>query len=103
MTRAVTPQPARHNGHTLGFHSATPGTRSSSGTKRMSWCSGFPQPASVAVVPVTAVSLMKSRLSMERDGFSRALVVTGQTVVRGFLFPMTTHAEAHVVIHRPLG
>ena len=36
MTRTVTPQPALHSGHTLGFHSATPGTRSSSGTKRMS-------------------------------------------------------------------
>jgi hypothetical protein len=60
----VTPQPAAHIGQMLGFHSATPGTTSSSGTKRMSWCSGLPQLASVALVPVIAVSLMKSRRSI---------------------------------------
>src|SRR5207237_584589 len=40
-----------------------PGPTSSAGTKRMSWCSGFPQLASVALVPVTAVSLMNARRS----------------------------------------
>src|SRR5216117_4062307 len=64
MTRTVTPQPAAHIGQMLGFHSATPGTTSSSETKRMSWCSGLPQLASVALVPVIAVSLMKSRRSI---------------------------------------
>ena len=64
MTRTLRPQPARHSGQTLGFQSATPGTMSSSGMKRMSWCSGFPQLASVTLVPVTAVSLMKSLRSM---------------------------------------
>ena len=36
ITRTVTPHPAAHIGQMLGFHSATPGTTSSSGTKRIS-------------------------------------------------------------------
>src|SRR5687767_5139777 len=95
MTRTVRPQPARHNGQTLGFHTATPGTMSSSGTKRMSWVSGLPQLASAALVPVTAVSLMKERRSIISE-------VTGQTVDRRLVFPVAAHAEAHVEIDVPL-
>jgi hypothetical protein len=36
MTRTVNPHPDAQSGHTLGFHTATPGTMSSSGTKRIS-------------------------------------------------------------------
>ncbi len=64
MTRASTPQPALHSGHTLGFQTAIPGVSSSSGTKRISWCSGLPQPASAALVPVMAVTLKKRRRSI---------------------------------------
>ena len=67
ITRASTPQPALHSGHTLGFHTAMPGVISSSGTKRINWCSGLPQPASAALVPVMAVTLMKRRRSMDVD------------------------------------
>jgi hypothetical protein len=41
MTRAITPQPALQSGQMLGFQVAMPGTRSSSGMKRMTWCSGL--------------------------------------------------------------
>ena len=64
ITRAVTPQPAEHNGHTLGFQTAMPGASSSSGTKRMIWFSGLPQLASAALVPVMAVTLRNRRRSM---------------------------------------
>src|SRR5439155_8448648 len=70
--------------------SPTPGTSWSSGMKRMSWCSGCPQLASAAPVPLTAVSLMKSRRSMS--------IVTGEAIVRCVLLPVTVHAEAHVDI-----
>src|SRR4051812_13787645 len=64
MTRTVRPHPALQRGQTLGFHTACPGTMSSSGTNRMSWFSGLPQLASVALVPAIAVSLMNERLSI---------------------------------------
>ena len=67
ITRACTPHPALHSGHTLGFHTAMPGVISSSGTNRINWCWGFPQPASAALVPVMAVTLMKRRRSMAVD------------------------------------
>ena len=73
MTRTVIPHPALHIGHTLGFHSAIPGTTSSSGMKRMIWFSGLPQLASVALVPVIAVSLMKSRRSIVRSGVAQGI------------------------------
>ena len=38
--RTLNPQPAAHSVHTLGFIVAMPGMMSSSGTKRMIWCSG---------------------------------------------------------------
>src|SRR6185436_10326086 len=95
MTRTVMPHPALHSGQTLGFHSAIPGTTSSSGTNRMIWFSGLPQLASVALVPVMAVSLMKSRRSTS--------VVAGQAVVGRLLLRVAVHAEAHVVIDDALG
>ena len=64
ITRAITPQPALHSGHTLGFHVAMPGTSSSSGMNRITWFSGLPHAVSAAVVPEMAVSLMKCRRSM---------------------------------------
>src|SRR5687768_5524569 len=64
ITRTVSPQPDAHEGHTLGFHTAWPGTMSSSGTKRISVFSGLPQLASAALVPEIAVSLMKERRSI---------------------------------------
>src|SRR5579864_7598627 len=99
MIRTLTPHPLRHSGQTLGFHSATPGTRSSSGTKRMSWCSGFPQLASVALVPVMAVSLMKERRSIS-GGLSK---VTRHALVRRVLLAVTVHAESHVEVDVTLG
>src|SRR5712671_5282321 len=104
MTRTCSPQPARHSGQTLGLSSATPGTSSSSGTKRMSGCSGLPQLARVALVPVMAVSFMKSRRSIEIEGVrSPPSKVTGEAVVRRLLLPMTVHAESHIEIHIALG
>src|SRR5688500_1913115 len=95
MTRTVRPQPALHSGQTLGFHTAWPGTMSSSGTNRISWFSGLPQLASAALEPVMAVSLMKERRSI-------ALEVTGQAVNRGVVLAMTVDAEPHVEIDVPL-
>src|SRR5689334_20456218 len=96
MTRTVSPQPAWHSGQTLGFQVATPGMMSSSGTNRISWFSGLPQLASVALVPVMAVSLMKERRSIRR------LKVTGQAVDRRFALVVAVHTEAHRVFHVPL-
>src|SRR5215510_12128967 len=97
MMRTCRPQPAAHSRQTLGFHTATPGTNSSSGMKRMSWSSGLPQLASAAVVPVMAVTLMNSRRSITW------LEVTRQAVVRRLPLPMAVHAEAHDVVDRTLG
>src|SRR5207253_4639437 len=98
------PQPARQSGQMLGLSSATPGTSSSSGTKRMTWCSGLPQLARVALVPQMAVSLMKSRRSITVDGVrSPPLKMTRETVVRRPFLPMTVHAESHIEIHIALG
>src|SRR3984893_12670891 len=99
MIRTVTPHPLRQSGQTLGLHSATPGTSSSSGTKRMSWCSGFPQLASVALVPVMAVSLMKERRSISGDPSE----MTRHALVRRVLLAVTVHAESHVQVHVTLG
>src|ERR1700682_2684410 len=99
MIRTVTPHPLRQSGQTPGFHSATPGTSSSSGTKRMSCCSGFPQLASVALVPVMAVSLMKERRSIS-GGLSE---VARRALVRRVLLAVTGHAESHVQVNVALG
>src|SRR5688572_947633 len=96
MTRTVSPQPAWHNGHTLGFQTATPGMMSSSGTNRISWFSGLPQLASVALVPVMAVSLMKERRSIGQ------LEMTGETVDRRAAFVVAIHAKPHRVLDAPL-
>ena len=61
---AVSGTTAAHSGQTLGLYTAWPGTMSSSGTKRINGTSGLPQLASAAVVPDTAVSLMKERRSI---------------------------------------
>src|SRR4029077_6356873 len=99
MTRMVVPHPALHCGHTPGFSSASPGVRSSSGTNRISSCSGLPQLASVTAPPVTAVSLMKFRRSM----IGNDLEMTREAVVRRLLLAMTVHAESHRVIDLALG
>src|SRR6202521_6160303 len=99
MIRTLTPHPLRQSGQTLGFHSATPGTSSSSGTKRTSWCSGFPQLASVALVPVMAVSLMKERRSIS-GGLSE---VARHALVRRVLLAVAVHAESHVYVDVALG
>src|SRR5688500_885374 len=99
MTRTVSPQPAWQSGQTLGFQVATPGMMSSSGTNLISWFSGLPQLASVALVPVMAVSLIKERRSI--DGWR--LEVTGQTIDRRFALVMTVHAETHRVLDAALG
>ena len=80
ITRTVSPHPAAHSGHTLGFHTAWPGTMSSSGTKRISVFSGLPQLASAALVLEIAVSLMKDRRSITRSE------VTGQKQSVGAFF-----------------
>src|SRR6187455_95319 len=95
MTRAITPHPALQSGQMLGFHVDTPGTRSSSGMKRMIWFSGFPHAVSAAVVPEIAVSLMKWRRSM-------GSVVASQTVVRRLLALVTVDAKRHVHVDHPL-
>jgi hypothetical protein len=59
ITRTVRPHPDAQSVHTPGLKIAAPGTMSSSGTKRMSCVSGTPQLAMAALVPETAVSLMK--------------------------------------------
>src|SRR5882762_8462599 len=64
ITRTVRPHPAAHSGQTPGFHAATPGMMSSAGTNRTRGAAGLPQPESAALVPVTAVSLMKERRSI---------------------------------------
>src|SRR5262245_52714825 len=97
MTRTVSPQPAWHSGQTLGFQVATPGMMSSSGTNLINWFSGLPQLASVALVPVMAVSLMK-----ERRSISGWLEVTGQAVDRRLALVVAVHAEAHRVFDTPL-
>ena len=102
MTRAVTPHPAAHNGHTLGFQTAMPGVISSSGTKRMTWFSGLPQLASAALVPVIAVTFRKRRRSMSVSS-AWGSVVTRQAVVRRLLFLVAVHAEPHVHVHHPSG
>ena len=51
---------------------------------------------SAALVPVIAVSLMKSRRSI-------VLEVTREAIVGRVLLPVAVHAEAHRVIHFPLG
>ena len=76
ITRAVTPHPAAHSGHTLGFHTAMPGVISSSGMKRTIWFSGLPQPARAAVVPVMAVTLRKRRRSIGGDVMTADLMRT---------------------------
>src|SRR5687767_515700 len=96
MTRTVNPQPAWQSGQTLGFQTATPGMMSSSGTNRISWFSGLPQLASVALVPVMAVSLMKERRSIG------LLKVTDQTVDRRLALVVAVHAEAHRVLDAAL-
>src|SRR5439155_5738829 len=101
MTRTCNPQPAWHKGQMLGFHSATPGTSSSSGTKRIRWFSGLPQLASVALVPVTAESFMNARRSMAL--MSRSSKVTRQTIVGCVLALMTIDAKAHAQIDNALG
>src|SRR5947209_3752175 len=101
MTRTCNPQPAWHKGQMLGFHSATPGTSSSSGTKRIKWFSGLPQLASVALVPVTAEIFMNAQRSMAL--MSRSSKVTRQTIVRGVLARMTIDAKAHAQIDNALG
>src|ERR1700730_15324500 len=99
MIRTLTPHPLRQSGQTLGFHSATPGTSSSSGTKRMIWWSGFPQFASVALVPAMAVSVMKERRSIS-VGLSE---VARHALVRRVLLAVTVHAESHVHVDVALG
>src|SRR5688572_33041307 len=87
--RTVRPQPAAHNVQTPGFIVAMPGMMSSSGTKRMISFSGLPQLASAALVPETAVSLMKDRRSITCSE------VTREAVIRSVPLPVTVHAEAH--------
>src|SRR5205814_890724 len=92
MTRTVRPHPAAHNGQTPGFHVATPGMMSSAGTNRTSGAAGLPQPESAALVPVTAVSLMKERRSIGGDV---PLEMAGQAVDRDLPCGVTVHAIAH--------
>src|SRR5262245_61165265 len=97
IMRTVNPQPDAHSVHTLGFIVAMPGMMSSSGTKRMISFSGLPQLASAALVPVTAVSLMKERRSIRNDRSTSEM--TSQTVVRSLALAMTVHTKAHRHVH----
>src|SRR5436190_12902286 len=99
MIRTSTPQPDGHNGQMLGFQVAIPGMISSSGTKRMSWFSGLPQLASVALALVAAVTFINWRRSIVL-WFS---VVTSEAIVRSFAFLMAGDAEAHRMIHHTPG
>src|SRR5688572_6164243 len=121
ITRTVSPQPDAHEGHTLGFHTAWPGTMSSSGTKRISVFSGLPQLASAALVPEIAVSLMKERRSIRSISnrrrahasacacprtlkpplyveLKRVLEMTRQAIRGRVVLTVTRDAEAHVQI-----
>src|SRR6185436_5295875 len=100
ITRTVSPHPAAHSGQTPGFHTATPGMMSSSGTKRTRGAAGLPQLESAALVPVTAVSLMNERRSIGGDV---PLEVAGQAVDRDLPRGVTVHAIAHRQLDVPLG
>src|SRR6516225_1432933 len=92
ITRTVSPHPAEHKVQILGFQVETPGTRSSSGMKRMSCRSGLPQASSAAVAPVTAESLMKSRRSMPFSKVTRGAVDGSPALF------MTVQAETHLKV-----
>src|SRR5258705_3674120 len=100
ITRTVSPHPAAHSGQTLGFHTAMPGTMSSSGTNRTRGAAGLPQLESAALVPVTAVSLMNERRSIGGDV---PLERAGQAVDRGLPRGVTVHAIAHGQFDVPPG
>src|ERR1041384_3401843 len=99
ITRTVRPHPAAHSGHTPGFHAATPGMMSSAGTKRTRGAAGLSQPASAALVSVTAVSLMKERRSIS-DWVP--LEMAGQTVGRDLSCVLAVHAIPHRQVDVPL-
>ena len=65
ITRTSRPHPAGHSVQMLGFQVAMPGTKVSSGMKRMSCWSGLPQESSAAATPVRAEIFKKSRRSMK--------------------------------------
>ena len=67
ITRTSVPQPAEQSVHTPGFQVAIPGTRSSSGMKRISWCSGLPQDSRAVSAPERAETLRKLRRSIFPD------------------------------------
>src|SRR5258705_671580 len=100
ITRTVRPHPAAHSGQTPGFHAATPGMMSSAGTNRTRGAAGLPQPERAALVPVTAVSLMKERRSIGGDV---SLEMAGQAVGRDLPFVVTVHAVPHRQLDVPLG
>src|SRR5258707_11073104 len=99
ITRTVRPHPAAHSGQTPGFHAATPGMMSSAGTNRTRGAAGLPQPESAALVPVTAVSLMKERRSIGGDV---PLEMAGQAVGRDLRFVVTVHAVPQRQLDVPL-
>src|SRR5258705_11803864 len=100
ITRTVRPHPAAHSWQTPGFHAATPGMMSSAGTNRTRGAAGLPQPESAALVPVTAVSLMKERRSIGGDV---PLEMAGQAVDRDLPCGVTVHAVPHRQLDVPLG
>src|SRR5256885_15078270 len=87
-------------GHARCFSSAMPGVRSSPGMKRISCFSGLlgPPAAMAAAPPLTAVSLMKDRRSIDMG-----LEVASQAVVGRLPCLVTIHAEPHRVIDVALG
>src|SRR5918995_854853 len=61
----------------------------------MIWFPGFPQLASAALVPLTAVSLMKERLSISSDP---CLEVAGQAINGRLALVVAVDAEPHRVL-----
>src|SRR5262245_29731360 len=98
MTRTCTPHPPEQSVQTLGLKTATPGKNASSGISRISWFSGLPQLARVALAPVAAVILKKSRRST-----SLPSVMTGRAVERSFALLVAPDAEPHGVVDSAFG
>src|SRR5262249_17087837 len=100
------PQPAGHSGQMLGFHTARPPERSSSGTNRTMECSGLPQLTRVAVAPEAAVIFRKSRRSIFSPKVKYDWLrseVTRNANDRRIFSPVTRHAKPHGMIHNGAG
>ena len=97
ITRTVSPQPAEHNVQTLGFNTAIPGIRFSSGMKRMSCLSGAP--AGIERCSYTCERRDLDEVTPFHNRVSCSLVVAGRAIDRCLLLFMAVDAITHVQIH----